>query len=161
MTDKETMRFALGEMKIGNYNSAAERLEAALAKQEQRCEYCDGTGDVHDQTGEWRGVCVCEAGAKQYQGELVALPCVVVDVDYSLDTAAVLIQDTRDYEFNNCQYWLTTEKPQPAQKPLTGEQKLEIAESAVLKFDWSNDYLQAIAFVVEQCEAAHSIKHDK
>jgi hypothetical protein len=33
-----------------------------LAEVEKRCEYCDGTGDVHDQTGEWRGVCVCEAG---------------------------------------------------------------------------------------------------
>jgi hypothetical protein len=22
-----------------------------------RCPYCDGTGDVHDATGEWRGVC--------------------------------------------------------------------------------------------------------
>jgi hypothetical protein len=31
---KEAMRLALEEMKIGNYNSAAERLEAAL-KQEQ------------------------------------------------------------------------------------------------------------------------------
>lgn len=39
-----------------------DRALEALAKQEQRCEYCDGTGDVHDQTGEWRGVCVCEAG---------------------------------------------------------------------------------------------------
>ena len=32
---KEAMKLALEEMKIGNYNSAAERLEAALAKQEQ------------------------------------------------------------------------------------------------------------------------------
>ena len=28
----------------------------------QRCTSCDGTGDVHDQTGEWRGTCHCEAG---------------------------------------------------------------------------------------------------
>jgi hypothetical protein len=33
-----------------------------------------------------------------------------------------LIQDTRDYEFNNGQYWLTTEKPQQ-RKPLTDEQR--------------------------------------
>lgn len=26
-----------------------------------RCPHCDGTGDVHDATGEWRGVCVCVA----------------------------------------------------------------------------------------------------
>jgi hypothetical protein len=27
-----------------------------------RCEYCDGTGDVHSFDGEWRGYCCCEAG---------------------------------------------------------------------------------------------------
>lgn len=27
----------------------------------QHCEYCDDTGDVHDQTGEWRGQCNCGA----------------------------------------------------------------------------------------------------
>ena len=26
------------------------------------CCYCNGTGDVHDQTGEWRGNCTCPAG---------------------------------------------------------------------------------------------------
>jgi hypothetical protein len=31
---------------------------------QERCEYCDGTGDVHDRTGEWRGVCNCEAGKR-------------------------------------------------------------------------------------------------
>lgn len=29
---------------------------------EQRCEYCDGTGDVHSLDGEWRGTCDCPAG---------------------------------------------------------------------------------------------------
>lgn len=33
-TQTEAMKLALEEMKIGNYNSAAERIEAALAKQE-------------------------------------------------------------------------------------------------------------------------------
>lgn len=28
----------------------------------ERCPYCDGTGDVHAQTGEWRGRCSCPAG---------------------------------------------------------------------------------------------------
>jgi hypothetical protein len=27
-----------------------------------RCRHCDDTGDVHDQTGEWRGRCTCPAG---------------------------------------------------------------------------------------------------
>lgn len=31
---------------------------------ERRCEYCDGTGDVHDATGEWRGSCNCMDSAK-------------------------------------------------------------------------------------------------
>jgi hypothetical protein len=29
----------------------------------KRCEYCDGTGDVHSIDGEWRGRCSCAAGA--------------------------------------------------------------------------------------------------
>lgn len=38
-------------------------LRAGAAKvPEKRCGYCDGTGDVTDQTGEWRGVCTeCDA----------------------------------------------------------------------------------------------------
>lgn len=52
------------------------------------------------------------AEAPQPEQEPVAYPCIVVDVDYSMDTAAILIQDTRDYEFNNGQYWLTTTPPQ-------------------------------------------------
>jgi hypothetical protein len=28
----------------------------------ERCEYCDGTGDVIGFDGEWRGYCVCDAG---------------------------------------------------------------------------------------------------
>lgn len=32
---------------------------------EERCSYCDGTGDVHDLTGEWRGTCHCPAGQRE------------------------------------------------------------------------------------------------
>jgi hypothetical protein len=28
----------------------------------ERCEYCDGTGDVHQADGVWFGACTCEAG---------------------------------------------------------------------------------------------------
>lgn len=31
--------------------------------EQRRCEYCDDTGDVHSIDGEWRGICVCPAGA--------------------------------------------------------------------------------------------------
>lgn len=34
---------------------------AAPAPVEQRCTYCDGTGDVHSIDGEWRGTCPCAA----------------------------------------------------------------------------------------------------
>ena len=37
---------------------AAQAAHASAA----RCPYCDGTGDVHTPTGEWRGSCICEAG---------------------------------------------------------------------------------------------------
>jgi len=33
----------------------------APAPVEQRCTYCDGTGDVHSIDGEWRGTCPCAA----------------------------------------------------------------------------------------------------
>ena len=33
------------------------------ASEEAPCPYCDDTGDVHTQTGEWRGRCTCPAGA--------------------------------------------------------------------------------------------------
>lgn len=42
----------------------AVRMRRALAKAEsfKRCEYCDGTGDVHSIDGEWRGECTaCDA----------------------------------------------------------------------------------------------------
>jgi hypothetical protein len=53
-------------------NIAIEAIDAILkehpatqpAPVQERCEYCDGTGDVHDRTGEWRGVCNCEAGKR-------------------------------------------------------------------------------------------------
>lgn len=31
---------------------------------EERCAYCDDTGDVHGRDGEWRGACVCTAGRR-------------------------------------------------------------------------------------------------
>lgn len=34
----------------------------AYSASKPRCCYCDGTGDVHTPTGEWRGICTCEAG---------------------------------------------------------------------------------------------------
>jgi len=75
MKDK-AMKLALScikssaEYKRGNatFVETAEDIEQALAAPvqpvQERCEYCDGTGDVHDQTGEWRGVCNCEAGKR-------------------------------------------------------------------------------------------------
>lgn len=35
----------------------------------KRCEYCDGTGDVHGLDGEWKGSCVCPAGRAPVQAE--------------------------------------------------------------------------------------------
>jgi hypothetical protein len=47
------------------YEFASARVKAALASNkatEARCQYCDGTGDVHSIDGEWRGECT-ECGA--------------------------------------------------------------------------------------------------
>ena len=42
---------------------------------EQRCTYCDGTGDVHSIDGEWRGTCHCAAAPapQPAQGESLNL----------------------------------------------------------------------------------------
>jgi hypothetical protein len=34
-------------------------------QEEKRCQYCDGTGEVHDIDGEWRGSCNCGAKPEQ------------------------------------------------------------------------------------------------
>ncbi len=46
-----------------------DKCDAVLYRQgENACQYCDGTGDVHTPTGEWRGVCTeCAAGASTVQ----------------------------------------------------------------------------------------------
>jgi hypothetical protein len=36
-----------------------------------RCPNCDDTGDVHNQTGEWRGTCDCRATSKADTGEVM------------------------------------------------------------------------------------------
>lgn len=36
--------------------------QSRSAPVQERCKNCDDTGHVHDQTGEWRGICKCEAG---------------------------------------------------------------------------------------------------
>jgi hypothetical protein len=41
--------------------------------------------------------------------------------------------------------------------PLTDEQKFQIASAAATKFDWVEDYSEAIGFVIGCCEAAHNI----
>ncbi len=46
-------------------NAALTAGRAVLEKGEARCSYCDGTGDVHTPTGEWRGTCTCDAGKAQ------------------------------------------------------------------------------------------------
>lgn len=42
----------------------------------RHCELCDDTGDVHDQTGEWRGQCKCGAAEdteERYLRETLAM----------------------------------------------------------------------------------------
>jgi hypothetical protein len=43
------------------YSAMLAAAPAAPAPVEQRCTYCDGTGDVHGIDGEWRGTCPCAA----------------------------------------------------------------------------------------------------
>lgn len=42
---------------------------AAAEQAQHRCQYCDGTGDVHSPTGEWLGACDCESFQQAQQAE--------------------------------------------------------------------------------------------
>ncbi|WP_175770337.1 hypothetical protein [Burkholderia anthina] len=50
LTDVEVFAIRAADLPDG----LREKLYPELAP---RCTSCDGTGDVHDATGEWRGVC--------------------------------------------------------------------------------------------------------
>ena len=47
----------------------------APAPVEQRCTYCDGTGDVHSIDGEWRGTCHCAAAPTPQAQEITGCAC--------------------------------------------------------------------------------------
>jgi hypothetical protein len=49
----------------GDWNT---RAQPASEPKRDACTSCDGLGDYHDATGEWRGYCTCEAGVKARAG---------------------------------------------------------------------------------------------
>lgn len=49
-----------------------EQAIAAAEQAQHRCQYCDGTGDVHSPTGEWLGACDCESFQQAQQAQPVA-----------------------------------------------------------------------------------------
>ena len=54
---------------------------------EQRCTYCDGTGDVHSIDGEWRGTCHC-AAAPAPQAQPVDIEALCARIKAADDAAA-------------------------------------------------------------------------
>ena len=73
MTEREALKLALEALEAHadfgiKSDKAITAIKEALA-QPENCEYCDGTGDVHSIDGEWRGVCICEAGKALAQPE--------------------------------------------------------------------------------------------
>lgn len=72
------------------YQRALEENESLKAQQpqaEKRCQYCDGTGDVHSIDGQWRGECHCqkqpqaEAVSDDLRDRLVAISQAIADQD--------------------------------------------------------------------------------
>jgi len=131
-------------------NEAIKALEEALAKQEQRCEYCDGTGDVHDQTGEWRGVCVCEAGAKQEQGESVAIVC---NKGPKFHHVAILTDSGKQLE-DGAKLYTTPQQ----RKPLTDEEIEKCYETTRHYQTLRPQDRFAVFALARAIEAAHGIK---
>lgn len=61
---RHRVRVHLANRNFYSHAEFCDKLEALLheappAAPVPRCTTCDGTGDVHDQTGEWRGTCHC------------------------------------------------------------------------------------------------------
>jgi uncharacterized paraquat-inducible protein A len=72
LTDKEVEEVvsAWFDYDVGDGTDFVARMRKALAKADslKRCEYCDGTGDVHSIDGEWRGECTeCDASKPERQ----------------------------------------------------------------------------------------------
>ncbi len=163
---KEAMKLALEAMKTVYWHGGgscwivdaekledAERaLEEALAsEQEQRCKYCDGTGDVHDQTGEWRGVCVCEAGAKQEQGEPDKNIENLLEAYWRLAFDEGKTGESHGDAANEVLFALRYLYTTPQQrKPLTDEQLIDLWPSLIM-----HQHTYAFARAIE---AAHGIK---
>ena len=88
---------------------------AAPAPVEQRCTYCDGTGDVHSIDGEWRGTCHCAAApAPQAQDALQDIAAYIGVGGYNGATTEQLSERIR-VEFDRL---AALQSAQPKQEPL-------------------------------------------
>jgi hypothetical protein len=139
---------------IGIAARALTPIKEAL-KQEQRCEYCDGTGDVHDFAGEWRGVCVCEAGKalKQEQDEPVAVVGEVTHNGY-LYKEIIWKTQTHTLPLGTCFYT----RPQQL-KPLNGKQINQLIKKAGYG-DEQNEAISNFVNGIAFAEDAHGINDD-
>lgn len=77
-------------------------IAAAPSPVEQRCTYCDGTGDVHGIDGEWRGSCPCAAApAPQAQQGEPSRPDIIEKLSYHR-------RERNDMTLDNCLTYLQT-----------------------------------------------------
>jgi hypothetical protein len=118
-----------------------QRLDVARGVQPApaRCEYCDGTGDVHSLDGEWRGSCIC-----QVIGLPPAQPAPVVPEGHVLVPVALTREmhaAMMDAKGTLHDVWASTLSAAPAQgqqveRWIPVNERLPEADTAVLCCQW-------------------------
>jgi hypothetical protein len=161
MTDKALKRITRDDTEHDRYYYLADEVDALLAQPEQEYDWKDLYEKEKRRSAMWLAKYEEVAGPapKAYpvaQPEQEPLAWMSADrFDELRQGFTVMTTLTKKKAFEDDVAIYTTP---PQRKPLDHNKKIEIAELASMKFEWSSDYIQAISFVVEQCEAAHNIK---
>ena len=115
------------------YSEIKAALAAAPQPQPVRCTYCDGTGDVHSITGEWRGSCGCEAGKAQPQPVQPQGPMAETVEEAARDVAKCL--NERDGQGLDLRHvaMLVNHAQQPVQEPVA---RVRFSDCAFDSVDW-------------------------
>ena len=148
--------------RVSNGDTAA----PAPAPVEQRCTYCDGTGDVHSIDGEWRGTCHCAAAPapQAQQGEPVAQARLGMKDGLAMALSVVELYgmkgDVIYREIAKLRDGIAAApapQAQPVAQPLSVDRITEVYKAAYQKYDIRSATVEVIAFV-RLVEAAHGIE---
>jgi len=97
----------------------------AAEQAQHRCQYCDGTGDVHSPTGEWLGACDCESfqQAQQPWGQLLEMARQVIRDGHVHDVGGGDLAVTTCEAFEGLDAFLRQHFPEPLGELTAQEQR--------------------------------------